>query len=199
MKRKNHLIGGFTSWVITIVILLLLEKDLVTGGWDNSLWIVLSLLACLIGAEIPDFDIIWKGVFHHRHFFTHSIILPGLLSITVINVTSRTNFLLPVYGLFLIGSASHLLLDLFPSWKEDRDGKIIDSSSTMEWIETGLTGKQLYSALTGTYLIHFYPFKIKGKNTLNKHGTRTWLVINALLLIAWAIILLFFFGHWVIP
>ncbi|MHA1303051.1 MAG: metal-dependent hydrolase [Candidatus Heimdallarchaeaceae archaeon] len=195
MNRKNHLIGGFSVWIITIFILYFIERGFF-NGWDNALWIVISLLCCLIGAELPDFDIIWKDVLHHRHFLTHSIILPGLLSLTVIAVSNRTNFLLPVYGLFLIGNASHLILDLFPSWKEDKDGKITDSNHVLAWLSPSLTGKKLYSALKGTYLIHFNPFKIKGKATINKTATRAWFVVNALLMVVWAVILLFFFGYW---
>ncbi|UJG39718.1 MAG: hypothetical protein K9W45_07560 [Candidatus Heimdallarchaeum aukensis] len=197
MNRKNHIIGGFFFWVVTIIILYFVEKDLF-ASWDNSLWIVISALICIIGAEFPDFDIIWKEVFHHRYFLTHSAILPAILTLPVIAVSERTNFLLPVFGFFLIGNASHLLLDLFPSWKEEKDGKIKDDAHAMAWLTTGLSGRELYSKLKGTYLIHFYPFSIKGKNTLNKKATRTWFVVNALLMISWAIILLFFFGYWVL-
>lgn len=193
MNRKSHIIGGFITWIIAMSIYTWLNIDDIKTGYHNAMWIVISLLTCLLGAEMADYDLLWKSFLQHRHIFTHSIILPALISLPVFAVTTETNFLLPAFGLFMIGYGSHLLLDLFPSWKE-KDGKIVESQEALTWLATGLTGKELYSQLRGTYLIHL-PWKTKEeRKTLNLNATRTWLVANALILFACGIILMFFFN-----
>lgn len=193
MNRKSHIIGGFVSWVIAMGIYIWLNIDDIKTGWYNSMWILISLLTCLLGAEMSDYDLLWKSFLQHRHIFTHSIMIPVLIVLPVFTVTTETNFLLPAFGLFMIGYGSHLVLDLFPSWKE-KDGKILDSRETLTWLTTGLTGDELYTKLQGTYLIHL-PWKTKNKRkTLNLNATRAWLIVNALILFSFGIIIMFFFN-----
>ncbi len=198
MNRKSHIIGGFVIWAFGMLLLIWQRKPLVTSGTDNVLWIVLSLLTCLLGAEMADFDLLWKSFLRHRNILTHSIILPGILIIPVFFVQDRTNFLLPAYGSFLLGYASHLLLDLFPSWKEDKYGRITEAQEAMTWLVTGVTGKELYTVLRGTYLVHLPWYTKSQRRTLNLKASRIWFVANALILIGFAIIIMLFFDKWVI-
>ncbi len=78
------------------------------------------------GALMPDWDIIFLGISSHRHVVFHSVILPLLITLmTLVNVAytiiSTSSFAVGAHveyylaALFLLGYASHLYLDIFPS------------------------------------------------------------------------------------
>ncbi|MGV9168737.1 MAG: hypothetical protein ACOC38_02225 [Promethearchaeia archaeon] len=80
----------------------------------------------VIGAELPDFDIPLLGISRQRNVVFHSAILPLLITLTTIvnvamKVASAHTFRIGVEveyyitALFLLGYASHLFLDIYPS------------------------------------------------------------------------------------
>ncbi len=76
------------------------------------------------GALMPDWDIPFLGISRHRNIIFHSVVLPLLVILTtLINIaTAIANGLTIgaeveyyITALFLLGYASHLYLDIFPS------------------------------------------------------------------------------------
>ncbi len=166
MNRSMHLIGCFVFWLIALIGYFYSKNDF--PGWSDSLWIISSFLMAIVGAELPDFDLEIKKFFPHRSAFTHSILFPGLLSLPLIfhrNIES-VQVLVPVYSMFLVGVASHLILDLSPkTWK-------------------------------GSALIHLPWRNMQGKKALSGFGSVLWLFVNAFLLTTSAVIMLFFYMTW---
>jgi len=200
MKRKSHILGGFILWIVAMVIYIWINySDFEPWSWVNIMWIVISLFSCLLGAEMADYDILWKSVLHHRHIITHSFILPGILCIPVFAVAetgTSGDFLLPSFGLYSMGYASHLFLDLFPVWKGDKKETESDEArEVLAWLSGGLTGDELYSKMSGIYLIHINPFKTKIKrSTFSKKVTRVWLGTNGFILLVFGIVIMFIFS-----
>ena len=128
------------------------------------------------GALMPDWDIPFLGISRHRNIIFHSVILPLLIILTtLINVaTSFANGLTIatveyyIAALFLLGYASHLYLDIFPS-----DANPLE----ILWIASD----PFHKAPTG--------LKPLGPIKIGKKGARTWLVGNATLLVMIAIAL----------
>ncbi len=132
------------------------------------------------GALMPDWDIIFLGISSHRHLLFHSVILPLLITMmTLVNVASTiiSSFSFSVgahveyylAALFLLGYASHLYLDIFPSHASPLEilWRVIDPSD---------------KAPTG--LKHWGPIKVSRK------AAKSWLVGNATLLVMLSIALL---------
>lgn len=129
------------------------------------------------GALMPDWDIIFLGISEHRHVVFHSAILPLLITMmTLVNVAfaiiSATSFSIGAHveyymaALFLLGYASHLYLDIFPS-----------DSSPLEILWR--VADPFEKAPTG--LKPWGPIKV------SKKAAKTWLVGNASLLVMLAI------------
>ena len=175
-SRKMHIFAGTLFWGIFLGIFYALDFvgfiDLQLAG-DlaglelHSIWIVLSFMATHFGAQLPDYDIIWKKILPHRNIVTHSLLLPAIICIPLYTVNTYSNFLIPIYAFYLIGHASHLFMDLRPeSWK-------------------------------GSALIHLFWVNEAGRKTLPAKASRLFLLINGLLIISAGIILLYFFQLWV--
>jgi hypothetical protein len=138
------------------------------------------------GALVPDWDIIFLGISSHRNLVFHSAILPmllvlmtlfnvgySILSASSISVGAHVEYY--ITALFLIGYASHLYLDIFPS-----------DASPLEILWRAVDPME--KAPTG--LKPFGPISVSRKNA------RGWLVGNAtlLLMIAAALMALYFYN-----
>jgi len=143
----------------------------------GNISIFIGMLLVVTGALIPDWDIPFLGISRHRNIIFHSVVIPILATLlTVVNVAIRTGTILGngveaeyyLTGLVLLGFASHLYLDIFPS-----DANPLE----ILWIASDPDHK----APTG--LKPLGPIKISQKNA------RTWLVGNATILVILAIFL----------
>ncbi|MHA2357855.1 MAG: hypothetical protein ACXABK_03700 [Candidatus Heimdallarchaeaceae archaeon] len=170
MHRKGHLIGATIFWSIAIALYYLLFRyTAIDFVFDHSLWIILSFMVLHFGAQLPDYDVIWKRALPHRNVLTHSFILPLLLCLPVFFVgniasTEVQDALIPIYAMYLIGHASHLFLDLKPE----------------KW--------------EGTALIHIWWKNVEGKKTIPKKGSRLFIFLNGLIIIQAGIFLLYFYS-----
>ncbi|MHA1908331.1 MAG: hypothetical protein ACW98Y_13615 [Candidatus Thorarchaeota archaeon] len=148
--------------------------------------IFIGAVIMMAGATIPDWDIVFMGISSHRNVIFHSAILPFVVTLmTLLNVAyaliSSSSFNIGphieyyVAALFLLGYASHLYLDIFPS-----------DASPLEILWKAVN--PLDKAPTG--LKQFGPIKISRK------GARSWLVGNATLLVmvALALMALYFYN-----
>ncbi len=98
----------------------------------GNISIFIGALITVTGALMPDWDIPFLGIQRHRNIIFHSVILPLFITLTtLLNVATRflsaSSSIIPVdlsagaeieyyvTALFLIGYASHLYLDIFPS------------------------------------------------------------------------------------
>ena len=164
-NRKNHIIGGTLFWVITLIVYLFIENVSVDS---DIMWIVLSLPIAQIGALLPDYDLLSTKFLVHRNVFTHSIILPALITLPIYFVRDDTNTLLPLYAFFLIGYGSHLILDMKPkSWQ-------------------------------GSARIHLWWRNPKGNKQMGSKRSASWILINGLMLLTAGIILLYFYQLWTV-
>ena len=152
----------------------------------GHLSIFIGALITMSGALIPDWDIIFMGISSHRNVIFHSAILPFVVILmTLLNVAyaviSTSSFNVGAHieyyvaALFLLGYASHLYLDIFPS-----------NASPLEILWKAVN--PLDKAPTG--LKQFGPIKVSRK------GARSWLVGNATLLVmvATALMALYFYN-----
>jgi hypothetical protein len=147
----------------------------------GNISIFIGALITVTGALMPDWDIPFLGISRHRNIIFHSMILPLLVVMTtVLSVTARiADAMSPlaagaeveyyVTALFLLGYASHLYLDIFPS-----------DANPLEIVWRAVDIDQ--SAPTG--LKPLGPFKI------GKKGARAWLVGHATGLVFIAIFLM---------
>jgi hypothetical protein len=143
----------------------------------GNLSIFIGALITVSGALMPDWDIPFLGISRHRNLIFHSVILPLLVVLmTLVNVAQSivtassiaigAHLEYYVTALFLIGYASHLYLDIFPS-----DANPLE----ILWRAVDVTTK----APTGIKPLG--PIKISQKHA------RNWLVGNATLLVMIAI------------
>lgn len=157
----------------------------------GDLNIFIGALITVAGALMPDWDIPFLGISRHRNIIFHSIILPFLaVLLTLINValSIASSYSLAVgahmefyvTALFLLGYASHLYLDIFPS-----DANPLE----IVWRAADVTS----DAPTG--LKPMGPIKISKKNA------RMWLVGNAtlLVLVAAGLMGLYFYNLTILP
>ena len=157
----------------------------------GSLSLTMGALIMILGALVPDWDIPLLGISRHRNLLFHSALLPILITfMTLVNValtiaaslSFQVGVQLEYYitSLFLLGYASHLYLDIFPS-----------DSSPLEivWRATDPHSK----APTG--IRSFGPLKI------SKKAARGWLVTNASILVIIALFLmgLYFYNILSVP
>ena len=168
LHRKGHLIGATLFWGVAIAIYYVLYEytNLIDFATTHSIWIVLSFMACHFGAQLPDYDIIWKKFLPHRNVLTHSIFLPVLICLPLYFVNSGTKFLVPIFAMYLIGHGSHLFLDLNPD----------------EW--------------TGAALIHIYWRNSDGRKTMKAGASKLFLFFNGLVILVAGVLLLYFFYLW---
>ena len=152
----------------------------------GNISIFIGALITIAGALMPDWDIPFLGISRHRNIIFHSIILPLLVVLgTLVNVTLRilsaTSLAVGaeveyyITALFLLGYASHLYLDIYPS-----------NANPLEILWTAVDIE--HKAPTG--LKPLGPIKVSQRNA------RNWLVSNATLLIgiALALFALYFYN-----
>ncbi|MHA1768313.1 MAG: metal-dependent hydrolase [Candidatus Thorarchaeota archaeon] len=148
--------------------------------------IFMGALITVAGALMPDWDIPFLGISRHRNVIFHSMILPLLFVLTtLVNVATRVLHAASlaeleyyITALFLLGYASHLYLDIFPS-----------NANPLEIIWRAVDAGQ--KAPTG--LKPLGPIKIAKKNA------RMWLVGNASLLVGIALALFGLYFYSVLP
>lgn len=153
----------------------------------------------IFGSQSPDLDQMWKKLFNHRDWFTHSA-FPELIMTFLIFIAGdreETNILYPIMAFFFIGKATHLFLDYFPTWNP-HDKDIMNIAYSIEWFATGLTGEEISQKLTGTYLIHF-PGLLKWfgfeRETLGTKMTRFYLFTNGIILIGLGVFFIISFNR----
>ncbi|MFX0115154.1 MAG: metal-dependent hydrolase [Candidatus Hodarchaeota archaeon] len=221
--RKWHLLWGFLSFVFFVAgywyISDYAKNEIVEAAdWYgiNVIWVTGAFWMAIVGAEWPDWDqmTLLAGIklFHHRDWFTHSALLPIILTIPFV-MTRLENPGDPnlafgfIFAAFFFGIASHLFLDLWPTMNVDhmlqKKGVVGTSVEMTKGFFKGLTGWG--EGFTGTYLIHL-PFKMpvvdvedgkKGgavelRKTLPKHASRLYCIINGLICIFLGIFLINF-------
>ncbi|MHA1208920.1 MAG: hypothetical protein ACTSSA_06170 [Candidatus Freyarchaeota archaeon] len=140
----------------------------------DIIYLAITLLLVLTGAEIADYDkaIMWM---QHRDFLTHSCVIPTIFAVivmvfTVVQIgdpiqsllfdTGVNNVLLIAMVSFILGAASHLLLDYFPpvNLKElHKEEKALEAGhEAADLFISGMTGKELFRRLQGSALVHFW-------------------------------------------
>lgn len=78
----------------------------------DVVFFVPSLIACLYGSILPDVDLVF-GIQYHRSLITHSPILPSIVGLYYL-ILPYPATIRAIIACFLIGYASHLLLDNIP-------------------------------------------------------------------------------------
>lgn len=154
-NRKQHIAGATAFWLVLFLLYYFVGGMFIDISLQqNAMWIMLSLLMAQMGAQMPDYDVIWQRAFPHRNILTHSLILPGLISIVIVWINDESVILLPLFSMFLIGYSSHLLMDLIfteKSWK-------------------------------GTARIKVFYWKEEKFKSMTKFWSKVWLFVNGLLL-----------------
>ena len=157
--------------------------------------IFIGAIIIVAGALMPDWDIPFLGISRHRNIIFHSAALPLIITLTtLVNVASRVltsgssiisvdlsigaDYEFYITGLFLLGYASHLYLDIFRS-----------DANPLEILWTAVDPNM--KAPTG--LKPLGPFKI------SKKYARPWLVANATLLVAIASVLIGIYFYNIVP
>ena len=146
----------------------------------GNLSLFIGAVITITGALMPDWDIPLLGIGHHRNLIFHSAILPflvvaGLVSNVAVKIVMggtlqmEANVELYIGALFLLGYASHLYADIYPS-----DANFLE----IIW----RTADPYAEAPTG--------LKPLGPIEVNKKHARDWLAGNATLLIMLALGLL---------
>lgn len=172
----------------------------------DVVWLTIAFFLSLTGSEIADFDhaITWMN---HRDWLTHSAIIPSIPAVVVLASTFSNTFmqeahlalslLLAVVPLVL-AAAVHLLIDVFPSVPVEelaKKGKYVELAVRMaDSAVRGMVLSEFGKRLSGSYLIHFWwtvkRERGKERRTLNERKTKTWLVLNGLVLVGVAVVLL---------
>jgi hypothetical protein len=141
----------------------------------GNISLFVGAILVVAGALMPDWDIPFLGISRHRNIIFHSFLIPALaVLLTLVNVAMRTGIILGdgaeveyyLTALILLGYASHLYLDIFPS--DANPFEIL-------WIASD----PFHKAPTG--------LKPLGQIKISKKNARTWLVGNATLLVIIAI------------
>ncbi len=80
--------------------------------------------------------------------------MPGIICIPVFAVVAPGtigDFLLPTLGLYSMGYASCLFLDLFPVWKDDKKETESDKTRKVStWLSGGLIRDEIQLKISGT-------------------------------------------------
>jgi len=158
----------------------------------GNISIFIGAIITVAGALMPDWDIPFLGISRHRNIIFHSVALPLIIILTtLVNVASRVltagssiisvdlsigaDFEFYITGLFLIGYASHLYLDIFRS-----------DANPLEILWTAVDPNM--KAPTG--------LKPLGPIKISKKYARPWLIANATLLviIAFALFGIYFYN-----
>jgi len=204
---KYHVLAGFVIFAIFAVAYFIhfsffrLEPSLLALLSDYK-WITLGLFLALFGSTLSDYDLLYKYLspWHHRSVITHSALIPTIALLIYLYPTPFHSYAI-LAVCFMLGFASHLFLDYFPSVDIE---KLIKETKYAEAIEAiisslriGLTldeclSKEDSKKLSGTYNIHF-PQKIligkKMRKTLTPKLTRIWLISHGIIVLAYGMLL----------
>ncbi len=218
--RKYHLAMGlivfvsfavsFYKWYLGTWDITLIGENIIpvhhSFNSKDVVWLTIAFFLSLVGSEIADFDhaITWMN---HRDWLTHSAIIPSIPATIVLAATFSNTFmqeprlalslLLAVVPLLLAASV-HLLIDVFPSVPIEelsKKGKYVELAVRMaDSAIRGMILTEFDKRMSGSYLIHFW-WKIKTKKgkekqTLNARSTKTWLIVNGLILLGVTAVLL---------
>jgi len=204
---KYHVLAGFVTFAIFAVAYFVhftffrVEPDLLALLSDYK-WITLGLFLSLFGSTVSDYDLLYKYLspWHHRSVITHSALIPTIALLAYLYPTPLRSYAILVVC-FMLGFASHLFLDYFPSvdieklikeMKYEEAGKTITSSLIIGLTPVEYLSKEDFKKLSGTFNIHF-PQKIligkKMRKTLTPKLTRIWLISNSIIILAYDMLL----------
>jgi hypothetical protein len=204
---KYHVLAGFVSFAIfasayfSYFSFFSVNPSLLAFLSDYK-WIALGLFLSLFGSTLSDYDLLYKYLspWHHRSAITHSALIPTIALLTYLYPTPLRSYAILVVC-FMLGFASHLFLDYFPSVdvekliKEEKHEEAIEKITSS--LVIGLTpveclSKEDFKKLSGTYNIHF-PQKIligkKMRKTLTPKLTRIWLILHMIIVLAYGMLL----------
>lgn len=204
---KYHVLAGFVTFAIfaaayfVYFTLFRVEPSLLTLLSDYK-WTTLGLFLSLFGSTLSDYDLLYKYLspWHHRSAITHSALIPTIALLIYLYPTPLHDYAILVVC-FMLGFASHLFLDYFPSVDIEKLIKKMKYAEAAETITSSLRiglrpveclSKEDFKKLSGTYNIHF-PKKIviekKMRKTLTPKLTRIWLISHGIIVLAYGMLL----------
>ena len=169
-NRTAHVtIGVILGGAYIPIDFILINQTFGEGLKDIWLYFVIALLLAILGAEGPDFDVLYSFM-SHRDLISHSAFYPGVVfGLSMWWRLTVNDPLVSCFIPFIIAYGSHLFLDYFPNI-QIRDLK---------------DGGLRIGEKKGTFLIHV-PFiyedrKGRKRKTMNVKWTERWLLGNAFL------------------
>jgi hypothetical protein len=204
---KYHVLAGFVTFAIFAAAYFIhftffrVEPNLLALLSDYK-WIALGLFLSLFGSTLSDYDLLYKYLspWHHRSAITHSALIPTIALLAYLYPAPLRNYAILVVC-FMLGFASHLFLDYFPSvdieklikeMKYEKAVKTITSSLIIGLTPVEYLSKEDFKKLSGTYNIHF-PQKIligkKMRKTFTPKLTRIWLILHMIIVLAYGVLL----------
>ena len=204
---KYHVLAGFVTFAIFAAAYFVhfnffrVEPSLLALLSDYK-WITLGLFLSLFGSTLSDYDLLYKYLspWHHRSVITHSALIPTIALLIYLYPTPLHNYAILVVC-FMLGFASHLFLDYFPSVDIEKLIKKMKYAEAAEIITSslliGLTpvedlSKEDFKKLSGTYNIHF-PQKIligkKMRKGLTPKLTRIWVISHGIIVLAYGMVM----------
>ena len=207
---KYHVLAGFVTFAIFAVAYFIHFNFFSASERAPSLlallsdykWVTVGLFLSLFGSTLSDYDLLYKYLspWHHRSAITHSALIPTIALLVYLYPTPLKDYAILVVC-FMLGFASHLFLDYFPSVDIEKLIKEMKYGEAAEAIVSsfliGLTpveslSKEDLKKLSGTFNIHF-PQKIligkKMRKTLTPKLTRIWLIFNTIIVLVYGILL----------
>jgi hypothetical protein len=204
---KYHVLAGFVTFAIFAAAYFVhfnffREEPSLLALLSDYKWITLGLFLSLFGSTLSDYDLLYKYLspWHHRSAITHSALIPTTALLIYSIPTLIHNYAILVVC-FMLGFASHLFLDYFPSVDTEKLIKEMKyaraSDAVVSSLLIGLTPVEDLSnedlkKLSGTFNIQF-PQKIligkKMRKTLTPKLTRIWLIINGAVVSAYGVLL----------
>lgn len=204
---KYHVLAGFVTFAIFTAAYFIhfnffRVKPSLLALLSDYKWITLGLFLSLFGSTLSDYDLLYKYLspWHHRSAITHSALIPTIALLIYLYPTPIHNYAILVVC-FMLGFASHLFLDYFPSvdieklikkMKYAEAAKTITSSLRIGLTPVEYLSKEDFKKLSGTYNINF-PQKIligkKMKKTLTPKLTRIWLISHGIIVLAYGMLL----------
>ena len=207
---KYHVLAGFITFAIFAAAYSIYFNFFSASERAPSLlallsdykWVIVGLFLSLFGSTLSDYDLLYKYLspWHHRSVITHSALIPTIALLVYLYPTPLKDYAILVVC-FMLGFASHLFLDYFPSVDIEKLIKEMKCEEAAETIVSsfliGLTpveslSKENLKKLSGTFNIHF-PQKIligkKMRKTLTPKLTRIWLIFNTIIVLVYGILL----------
>lgn len=208
---KYHVLAGFVTFAIFAAAYFVhfnffREEPSLLALLSDYKWVTLGLFLSLFGSTLSDYDLLYKYLspWHHRSAITHSALIPTTALLIYLIPTLVHNYAILVVC-FMLGFASHLFLDYFPSVdieKLIKETKYAEASGAItSSLLIGLTPVEDLSnedrkKLSGTFNIQF-PQKIligkKMRKTFTPKLTRIWLIINGAIVSAYGVLLFVLF------